>query len=418
MESSQRIVRTYLTLQFGNTLAASLIWGINTLFLLNAGLSIFEAFLANAFYTLGMVLFEIPTGIVADSWGRRLSYLLGTVTLSASTVMYYVLWQAHSPFWLWAVASMLLGLGYTFFSGAVEAWLIDALHHVNFKGKVEAVFGKAQVVGGIAMLLGTLGGGLIAQFTNLGVPYLVRGGILLLLFIVAALALRDIGFVPERNERVFKAMRTLLRASIDNGLKVLPVRWLMLSAVLLASVGFYAFYALQPYLLQLFGDTTAYWVAGLAATLVALAQISGGLLAGRIAGLFAKRTSALILMTLSSSVLLALLYICHNFFAALALIFLWGLLFAATMPIRQAYMNGMIPSKQRATVLSFDSVMSNLGGMAIQPGLAKIADISSYGASFVVGGIVQLLAIPMLVRSRHFAHKADMVKVLVKPVVE
>lgn len=410
MESSQRIIRTYLTLQFGNTLAASLIWGINTLFLLNAGLSIFEAFLANAFYTLGMVLFEIPTGIVADSWGRRLSYLLGTVTLSASTVMYYVLWQAHSPFWLWAIASMLLGLGYTFFSGAVEAWLIDALHHVNFKGKVEAVFGKAQVVGGIAMLLGTLGGGLIAQFTNLGVPYLVRGGILLLLFIVAALALRDIGFVPERNERVFKAMRTLLRASIDNGLKVLPVRWLMLSAVLLASVGFYAFYALQPYLLQLFGDTTAYWVAGLAATLVALAQISGGLLAGRIAGLFAKRTSALILMTLSSSVLLALLYICHNFFAALALIFVWGLLFAATMPIRQAYMNGMIPSKQRATVLSFDSVMSNLGGMAIQPGLAKIADISSYGASFLVGGIVQLLAIPMLSRSRRFSHVADTAK--------
>jgi len=258
MQTSQRIIRTYLTLQFGNTLAASLIWGINTLFLLNAGLSIFEAFLANAFYTLGMVIFEIPTGIVADNWGRRTSYLLGTVTLSASTVLYFVLWQEHSPFWLWAAASMLLGLGYTFFSGAVEAWLIDALQHVKYKGKVEAVFGRAQVVGGAAMLIGTLGGGLIAQFTTLGVPYLVRGGILLVLFVTAWIVMHDIGFVPERNETALKAMRTLLRSSIDNGLKVLPVRWLMFSAVIISSVGFYAFYALQPYLLQLFGDSTAY----------------------------------------------------------------------------------------------------------------------------------------------------------------
>lgn len=342
--------------------------------MLNAGLSIFEAFLANAFYTLGMVIFEIPTGIVADSWGRRTSYLLGTVTLSTSTILYYVLWQTHAAFWLWAVASMLLGLGYTFFSGAVEAWLIDALHHVKYKGKVEAVFGKAQIVGGAAMLIGTLGGGLIAQFTTLGVPYLVRGGILLVLFVVARVALRDIGFVPERGERVFKAMRVLLKSSIENGLKVLPVRWLMFSAVILSSVGFYAFYALQPYLLQLFGDTTAYWVAGLAATLVALAQITGGFLAGRIAGLFTKRTTALVLMTIVSAVVLILLNFCHNFYLALALIFVWGLLFAATMPIRQTYMNGMIPSKQRATVLSFDSVMSNLGGMVLQPGLAKVAD--------------------------------------------
>ncbi len=407
METSRRIIPTYLTLQFGNTLAASLIWGINTLFLLNAGLSIFEAFLANAFYTLGMVVFEIPTGIVADSWGRRTSYLLGTVTLSTSTILYYVLWQMHSPFWMWAAASMLLGLGYTFFSGAVEAWLIDALHSAKFKGKVEAVFGKAQIVGGAAMLIGTLGGGLIAQFTTLGVPYLVRGGILLLLFAVAWLTLHDIGFIPERNERVVKAMRTLLHSSIDNGLRVAPVRWLMLSAVLISSVGFYAFYALQPYLLQLFGDSTAYWVAGLAATLVSVAQISGGLLAGRIASLFSKRTTALLLMTVTSSVVLVLLFVSHNFMISLALVFAWGLLFAAVMPIRQTYMNGMIPSKQRATVLSFDSVMSNLGGMGIQPGLAKVADVWSYGASFLVGGVLQLLALPMLARSRSFGHKAD-----------
>ena len=66
---AKRVQRVYLTLLLGNTLAASLIWGINTLFLLDAGLSNFEAFAANAFFTAGMVVFEIPTGVVADTVG-------------------------------------------------------------------------------------------------------------------------------------------------------------------------------------------------------------------------------------------------------------------------------------------------------------------------------------------------------------
>src|SRR5919197_2378122 len=124
---ARRIQRTYLILLLGNTLAASFIWGINTLFLLDAGLSNLEAFAANAFFTAGMVIFEVPTGIVADTIGRRMSYLLGTLTLSAASLLYVMLWQIEGPFWAWALISMALGLGFTFFSGAVEAWLVDAL---------------------------------------------------------------------------------------------------------------------------------------------------------------------------------------------------------------------------------------------------------------------------------------------------
>ena len=79
--NARAVQRIYLTLMLGNTLAASFIWGINTLFLLDAGLSNFEAFAANAFVTAGMVLFEVPTGVIADTVGRRASYLLGTLTV-------------------------------------------------------------------------------------------------------------------------------------------------------------------------------------------------------------------------------------------------------------------------------------------------------------------------------------------------
>lgn len=127
-DAARRVRRTYLLLTLLSTLAASLIWGINTLFLLDAGLTNTQAFAANAFFTVGQVLFEVPTGVVADVKGRRVSFLLGAITLLVSTLLYLLMWQIRAPFWGWAVSSAVIGLGFTFFSGAVEAWLVDAVH--------------------------------------------------------------------------------------------------------------------------------------------------------------------------------------------------------------------------------------------------------------------------------------------------
>src|SRR3982751_3315991 len=104
-KESRRIVITYVTLTLLSTFASSFIWGINTLFLLDAGLTITEAFTANAFFTAGEVIFEIPTGIVADTRGRRVSFLLGTATLFLTTCAYLWLWHMKGPFWAWATVS-------------------------------------------------------------------------------------------------------------------------------------------------------------------------------------------------------------------------------------------------------------------------------------------------------------------------
>jgi MFS family permease len=404
---AKRIQMTYLGLLFGNTLAASLIWGVNTLFLLDAGLSNYEAFAANAFFTLGMVVFEVPTGVVADSWSRRASYLLGTITLSATTLAYYLMWHWHAPFVGWAVASLCIGLGFSFFSGAVEAWLVDALHFAKYKGRLETVFGRGQIVTGVAMLGGSLGGGFIASHGSLGAPFLVRAGVLVLLFVAAALTMKDWGFTPEKHDSVARSMRAILSSSMRYGLRKPPVRWMMVASIFTASVGFYAFYALQPYLLKLYGDSSAYWVAGLAAALVASSQILGGVLAPKIARLAPRRTTTIIGISAVSCLVLIGLGLTHSFYAALLLVSLWGMANAAVMPVRQAYMNGMIPSKQRATVLSFDSLVGNIGSSAIQPALGKAADVYSYGTSFILGGSLQLLALPYLYLSRRQNDPAD-----------
>lgn len=398
-DSARKIQRVYLFLLLLHTLAASFIWGINTLFLLNAGLSNTEAFAANAFFTAGMVIFEVPTGVVADTRGRRTSYLLGTLTLALSTLIYLLMWRVSAPFWAWALTSAFLGLGFTFFSGAVEAWLVDALTFSGYLregGKLETVLARGEIVEGIAMLGGSVAGGVIAQATNLGVPYVLRAAVLGVTFVCAFILMRDTGFTPSRSKHPMREVRTVLRSSIEHGFGNPPVRWIMLAAPFTGGVTIYAFYAMQPYLLELYGDERAYAVAGLAAAIVAGAQIAGGLLVPYIGRIFQRRTSLLLVGTAVGATALAIIGLVPSFLPAIGLLVLWGLVFAAITPVRQAFLNGLIASNHRATVLSFDSLLGSSGGVAIQPVLGRVADAWSYPASFVASAAIQALAIPFI----------------------
>lgn len=406
-QTAATVRRTYYILTAGNTLAASLIWGINTIFLLDAGLSNFEVFAANAFWTVGLVLFEIPTGVVADTRGRRISFLWGTLTLAATTLLYVLLWQVDAAFVWWAVVSVLLGLGYTFFSGATEAWLVDALTATKFDGMLETVFSRGQVVTGVCMLLGSVAGGYLAQLTNLGVPYLVRAGVLVVMFVIALRLMHDLGFTPKHGLSFGAEVRTLLDSSVQYGLKVPAVRGTMLSGFFLMGGGVYVFYALQPYLLQLYGDPKAYGIAGLVAALTAGAQIVGGLITPLVRRRFRRRTSVLLLMSTTGVILVLGIGLVANFYVVVALVVLWGLANAAVMPVRRAYLNAMIPSQQRATILSFDSLVSSSGGVVAQPALGQVADVFGYRISYLYSALGSALALPFLLRARAAKHPAD-----------
>jgi len=196
------------------------------------------------------------------------------------------------------------------------------------------------------------------------------------------------------------AVRIVVRGAVDGGFRNPPVRWLMLASPFTVGVGFYAFYATQPYLLELYGDETAYGIAGLAAALIAGAQIVGGLLVSRVRRLFSRRTHALILGGFLNVALLVAIGLIDSFIVALVLLALWALIFAFEMPMRQAFINGLIPSEQRATVLSFDALLGSAGGVVAQPTLGRTADLYGYPASYVVSGALQALAIPFVFLAR------------------
>lgn len=400
---------TYLILTTLNTLAASFIWGVNTLFLLDAGLSNVQAFAANAFFTFGQVLFEIPTGIVADTFGRRLSYLIGTITLFITTLLYLLLWTFKAPFFSWAIVSALLGLGFTFFSGAVDAWLVDALNFTGFKGSVDEVFAKGQVASGAAMLIGSAAGGLAAQKFNLGMPYILRCTCLIFSFAAAWILMRDLGFKPIRPNSYTAEVKQIFLRSFRGGLKLPAIRWMMLTGPFLWGVMMYGFYAAQPLLIELYGDTKAYGVAGLVAAVIAGSQIAGGLAVPLFRRFFTRRSTILVYITIGCSICLAAAGLTKNFIAVLVVLSLWGLLGSAFEPIRRAYLNQLINSKERATVLSFDGLLSSAGGVVIQPILGRSADVWGYSFSFVVAGLLHLLTLPFVFLVRRTNSSADQV---------
>jgi MFS family permease len=406
-DRSRHIQRVYLGLLLLHTLAASLIWGINTLFLLDAGLSNGQAFAANAFFTAGLVVFEVPTGVIADVRGRRFSYLLGTLTLMLATILYLWMWRIEAAFWLWAAASAVLGLGFTFFSGAVQAWLVDALRATGFQGPLDTVFAKGEIVAGAAMLAGSILGGYLAQQTNLGVPYVVRAAVLGLSFVLALILMRDVGFRPDRGGGLVQEVTHVLRGALEYGLRNRAVRPLMFANIFTDGVSIYAFYAMQPYLLQMYGDPTAYGIAGLAAAVVGGAQIGGGLVVPHLGRAFRRRTSVLLVAVVMSTAILASIGLLVSFWIAIGLMVIWGFLFSTIMPVRQAYVNALIPSEQRATVLSFDSLMGSGGGVAIQPVLGRAADAWGYPTSYLCSAAVQALAVPFVLLARRQRAASD-----------
>jgi MFS family permease len=183
----------------------------------------------------------------------------------------------------------------------------------------------------------------------------------------------------------------------------------MVESLFTGGVGIYGFYALQPYLLELYGDPEAYQIAGLVAAIVAGAQIVGGVAAPLVRRLVRRRTTALIAAAGLGVVTLALIGTVESFWAVIGLVTVWALLFAATMPLRQTYLNGLIPSRQRATILSFDSLMDSTGGVWAQPVLGRAADVWGYGPSYLIAAGISALALPFLALSRRENAPADFI---------
>jgi len=401
------IIRNYLTIVGLYTLSASLIWGVNTLFLLDAGLAIFEVFIANAVFTGSMALFEIPTGVLADTRGRRASFLLSLAVLLLGTLGYVGAAAIQGDLWLYILMSVVLGLGYTFYSGAMEAWLVDALNVTGYEGKLDRVFARSAMVSGAAMLIGSIAGGLLGEL-DLSVPFLVRAGLLGLVFVYSFISMHDIGFSPVETSlsKLPGEMRKIAQASINHGWKQNEVRLLILAGVVQATLLAWGFHAWQPYFLNMLGLEIT-WVAGVIAALISIATILGNSIVEWFSKFCGRRTTLLLWAAGVSAIAIVGVGLTNSFWIAVGLYLVSMAAYGVITPVKQAYMHQIIPSEQRATVISFDSLLASGGSMLGQGGLGYLAQLRSLSTGYVTGGITTLFAIPLLYALRRLDTPTD-----------
>jgi MFS family permease len=259
------------------------------------------------------------------------------------------------------------------------------------------------------MFVGTILGGFLGQW-NLSVPYLARAVVLVLVFVVAARMMVEVGFTPKRLRlgEVPRQMREQARVGIAYGWDQRGLRLLMISGGIRGVFFGWAFYAAQPYFLELLGED-AVWIVGLVTAGVSLATIAGNQLVDVFSRRCGRRTTLLIIASAVSTVAAVVIGLTDTFAVAVAGLLVVAGAMGVMMPVRQSYLHHVTTSEHRATVVSFDAMVVSVGGVGGQIGLGTVADNRSFSAGYVVGGLFTGLAVPVLFALRRLGGPADQI---------
>jgi hypothetical protein len=214
----------------------------------------------------------------------------------------------------------------------------------------------------------------------------------------------DLGFTPRATSlAAFPGeMRQVVSASVTFGWRSPSARLLMLVSAVHGGFLMWAFYAWQPYFLELLGRD-AVWLVGLVSSLIALSTIAGNAVVDYLTRFCGRRTTLLLWSSLVLSLASVGVGLVDSFAPAVSLLLVAIGATGVGAPVQQAYLHAVVPSSERATVVSFASLLGSAGGIAGQLGLGYVSRAQSVGAGYVTGGLAMLLALPplLLLRGRH-----------------
>lgn len=378
----QQTIRLYLLLRALSTFGVSFIAAVYVMFLMTRGLNLFEVNLVNAVFFTTMFLFEIPTGAVADVFGRKTSFVVSNLLWGTSMFLY----STADTFWGFAAAEAVAAIGATFASGAFQAWLVDKLRHHGHTGALSQVFAREQqVTSALAVIGGLVGAYLSDRFLPL--PWLVGGGVMLIAALIAQLTMREEYFTPQKFS--FRAglasMKNTVKTSFHYGVRQKTVRFILL----IGTIQYLAVMApnmqWQPLFLPYLNSKTelGYLWAAIALSTILGAQLAPG---------FLKKTGSERLALVISQVIIGLGVLgavaTKMFPLALAAFLIHELGRGAFRPLKDHYLNDNIPSSERATLLSFESLTHHIGGLIglILSGL--LAQSAGIPAAWVFAGLV------------------------------
>jgi predicted MFS family arabinose efflux permease len=223
-------------------------------------------------------------------------------------------------------------------------------------------------------------------------------------------AMHDLGFTPRTMHLhgIVGEMRKVGRTGITYGWQAPAVRLLVIESFVTWGFFSWAWYAWQPYFLELYGEN-AIWLSGLIAALFAGAGIVGNVLVKRVAKPGRKRTTILLSAAAITTTAMVATGAVRYFWVTVPIFLLGAVAGGVLQPIRQTYLHHSIPTSERATLVSFDSLVGSLGSVGGQTGLGYLSQERSIPAGFVIGGLATLLTLPIFARLRGLNEPADQI---------
>jgi MFS transporter, DHA3 family, tetracycline resistance protein len=344
-------------------------------------------------------LFEIPTGVVADVYSRRLSVVIGLLLLGAG----FIIFGLTTVFGVILASQVIAGIGFTFISGAATAWLSDEIG--------EAPANRALLRGAQVGTVGSIAGivvGVALALWNLALPIVLAGVILLLLALYLTLFMPEQGFQPRpREEReTFGAMMQTVR---DGGAMIRrrPVLITILAVSLLVgafSEGYdrlWTLHILENYSLPAIGDLDSVVWFGIIGIVSALIGIVLTEYIRRRTDTHSHEAVARALMRITGLLMVMIIVFALAGDFVLALLAFWaiGALRGVSQPLETAWINQRLDPQVRATVLSISAQTNALGQIAGGPGVGYIGRLFGVRAALIAASLILTPALALYART-------------------
>lgn len=381
--------RLYLALEGLASLALSMIFTISMIYQVETvGMNPLQLVLAGTALETSVFLFEIPTGVIADVYSRKLSIVIGYFIMGFGFLL-----QALLPvFAAIALGEALWGLGYTFTSGATQAWISDEIG----EAKANRAFLRGSQVAELGGLIGILIGVALGNL-NLWLPILAGGLLLMGVGLFLALLMPETGFKPKPKEgrSTWRDMAQTFRGGFGM-LRLRPI----LATILLIGL-FYGLYSegydrlWTKHLLESFTFPT--WWGLNSVTWFGVIRVGGVVLAvsatevvRRRVNIENSRSIVRFLILVTGLLILSLVTLAHTggFFVALAAI--WGVGVTRTLigPVYTGWVNQKLDSRVRATVISMSSQVDAIGQIAGGPVMGLVGNLVSVRAAITLSGMI------------------------------
>lgn len=383
---SREAVAIYYLGSFLINFAGSLTFAIYTIFLYRNGLDYFQMNLINTIFMVAIVLLEVPTGAIADCIGRKKAVLIS----SALAVIGYLYYAVSKSFFGFAIAEVLIALSMTFSYGAFEAWMVDIGTKQGFKGKFDLIFSQAGIYSKTAAIAGGIIGAYLSKI-SLVMPFYVGAFIALGVFLTLQfLMVEDSSKDRMSLGKISKKFVDTIVGATKYSLSHKTLIWVMAGA---------AFFSLCSQPLNMYWGVRFDEMLGgklemmgwiwAAITLFALAgiQITKHLLKRNVNYAFIVVSSVIVI-----SPMIILSATSQLPFIAISGFLIHELGRGIYQPIQLSYVNKFAEETKRATILSFDSMITAAGSAFGLVGFGLLARKFDIETSWIIAGILMLFS--------------------------